>query len=170
MMSFFMAFMFAAKIDNVAQNDMKKKRILSTFTPGKSTENFIFFMKRIVLSLFILAALVITGKAQGTAAVQNDTAKTPYWVQMMQDPGANFFQTQRAFDLYWEGRPVTKGSGWKVFKRWEYMTRLRINPDGSIPSQTRIYDEMARYNSKTRSANGNWTSLGPSTIPLPGPG
>jgi PKD repeat protein len=169
MMSFFMAFMFAAKIDNVAQNDMKKKRILSTFTPGKSTENFIFFMKRIVLSLFILAALVITGKAQGTAAVQNDTAKTPYWVQMMQDPGANFFQTQRAFDLYWEGRPVTKGSGWKVFKRWEYMTRLRINPDGSIPSQTRIYDEMARYNSKTRSANGNWTSLGPSTIPLPGP-
>ncbi len=126
-------------------------------------------MKRSLLAFFVLILFAITGFSQGTAGSVNDTAVNPYWIQMMQDPDANFFQTQRAFNLYWADRPVTRGCGWKVFKRWEYMTRLRINPDGSIPSQTRIYDEMARYNRKTRSANGNWTSLGPSTIPLPGP-
>jgi PKD repeat protein len=126
-------------------------------------------MKRFLLSLLFLTVFACIGKSQGTPTVQNDTATTPYWVQMMQDPEVNFFQTQKAFNLYWENRPITKGCGWKVFKRWEYMTRLRINPDGTIPSQSRIFDEMARYNGQSRSINGNWTSLGPSTIPLPGP-
>jgi PKD repeat protein len=126
-------------------------------------------MKKGIFTLVVILVSTFSGKTQGAQVSVNDTATHPYWISMMQDPDANFFQTQRAFNLYWEGRPVTRGCGWKVFKRWEYMTRLRINPDGSIPSQTRIYDEMSRYSSQPRSTNGGWVSLGPSTIPLPGP-
>ena len=126
-------------------------------------------MKKFFFAFFVLSAFAVAGMSQGNNATVNDTSVTPYWIRMMQDPDANFYQTQRAFNLYWDDRPVTRGSGWKVFKRWEYMTRLRINTDGTIPSQTRIYDELSKYNSQPRSVNGTWTSLGPSTIPLPGP-
>jgi len=33
-----------------------------------------------------------------------DTSEYPYYVNMMQDPEADFRATQRAFEKYWEGR------------------------------------------------------------------
>lgn len=126
-------------------------------------------MRKFFLTFFVLSVFAICGNAQTENSVLADTAHFPYWIQMMRNPDMNFFQTQRAFEKYWEGRPITRGCGWKVFKRWEYMTRLHINPDGSIPSETKTYEEITRFNQNNRSSNGSWTNLGPSTIPLPGP-
>ena len=33
------------------------------------------------------------------------------WVDMMQDPNNNFYQTQNAFNDFWEGRTIEKGKG-----------------------------------------------------------
>jgi PKD repeat protein len=98
----------------------------------------------------------------------NDTAVNPYWVEMMQNEKVNFFQTQRAFETYWEGREVTKGSGFKPFKRWEYMMSQRVSPDGTRPSPDReivAYNDFLQKYGKTRNLNGDWTALGPFTVP-----
>lgn len=98
-----------------------------------------------------------------------DTASYPYWIEMMQDPSANFYATQRAFNLYWENRPVTKSSGWKVFKRWEYMMQSRVSPDGTRPAPDEVFNAFETFTDNTESVSGNWISLGPSMIPSPGP-
>lgn len=42
------------------------------------------------------------------------------WVEMMSDPNANFYETQKEFYAYWKNRKVEKEHGYKQFKRWEY--------------------------------------------------
>lgn len=120
-------------------------------------------------SLFFLAGYAFSQTSPAGTGNQRDTANYPYWIEMMQDPSANFFQTQRAFELYWQGRPVTKGCGWKVFKRWEYRMQFRVAPDGTRPAPDAVVRAMEQYQDASLSTNGNWISLGPSVIPLPGP-
>ncbi|HET7818594.1 MAG TPA: hypothetical protein VFL70_04760 [Bacteroidia bacterium] len=47
------------------------------------------------------------------------------WVQMMKDPNANFYEVQTEFNNYWKGKKITKGNGYKQFKRWEYLMQSR---------------------------------------------
>jgi len=127
-------------------------------------------MKKLFLVIAASVCFVMFGKAQVIRTnVANDTANFPYWIQMMQDPQANFFQTRRAFNLYWKDRPITKGCGWKVFKRWEYMMQSRVNPDGSLPSPSETFNAYQTYQKNAPTSNGNWVSLGPTYIPAPGP-
>ncbi|MDD2527652.1 MAG: T9SS type A sorting domain-containing protein [Lentimicrobiaceae bacterium] len=96
-----------------------------------------------------------------------DTAAFPYWIEMMKDPSANFYETQRAFNVYWEGREVTKGSGYKPFKRWEYMMQQRVSPEGIRPLAERNIRAFSEYTS-TRAPQtnaSNWQPLGPFTVP-----
>ena len=108
--------------------------------------------------------------SQTKATILPDTADYPYWVDMMQDPSVNFYDVQRAFNIYWEGREVTKGSGFKPFKRWEYMMQeSRIFPDGERIPAIHVRNEYFNYlenHSANRSPSGNWISLGPEVIPL----
>jgi PKD repeat protein len=123
--------------------------------------------KTLFTLLFLAASSFIFG--QKVPVAKNDTASFPYWVSMMQDPNANFYATQRAFNLYWANRPITKGCGWKVFKRWEWLMQSRINPDGTLPAPDAVYNAYTRMQDQSLSSSGNWISLGPATIPLPGP-
>ena len=101
--------------------------------------------------------------------IPEDAADVPYWIDMMQDPEANFFTAREAFNAYWNDRPITRGCGWKVFKRWEYWMQSRIEADGSLPDPGKTYQEYTEYQKNNRSASGDWVNLGPSLIPLPGP-
>ncbi len=125
----------------------------------------------LLFAFFMLSLLTVQGQTATDHSATADTANYPYWIEMMQDPGANFFATQRAFELYWKGRPITKGSGYKVFKRWEYMNRWRVAPDGTLPAPDAISNayHTFEHGSGNRSMSGNWISMGPSTIPAPGP-
>jgi PKD repeat protein len=126
-------------------------------------------MKKIIVLLILLLAMCKPCSVF-SQDVKMDTANYPYWIGMMQDPHANFFRTQRAFNTYWKNRKITKGCGWKVFKRWEYMMQSRVNPDGSYPEPDATFNAYAAYRSAPHSQIGNWVSLGPSHIPAPGPG
>jgi PKD repeat protein len=123
------------------------------------------------MAFMLLASMTSPGQVNFTTNPP-DTADYPYWVKMMEDPSVNFFDVQRAFNIYWEGRPIEKGSGFKPFKRWEYMTRLyQINPDGTrLPSghSYREYQEYMATHSPARSVSGDWTNLGPFNIPSKG--
>ena len=127
-------------------------------------------MTRILLLCAGLFLFVMAGISQNSNNSEAaDTANYPYWIEMMQDPDANFYQTQRAFNIYWKDRKITKGSGWKVFKRWEYMMQSRVNPDGSRPAPDATLKAYEQFEQNTRSASGAWVNFGPSQIPAPGP-
>ena len=100
-------------------------------------------MKKFFLISLGLIFISLYGTSQTSSqfpTVPADAAEYPYWIEMMQDPDANFFTTQEAFNRYWENRPITRGCGWKVFKRWEYMMRFRVAPDGTKPLPDATYN------------------------------
>ncbi len=107
--------------------------------------------------------------AQGTnASDEPDYKKYPYWIEMMQDPSVNFFDVQEAFYTYWEGREITRSSGYKPFKRWEYRMRFRVKPDGSRYAESRLWNEYKKFmaeNPAAKSPSGDWENLGPFFIP-----
>ena len=127
-------------------------------------------MKRILFSALVVIVAAFTSNAQNAGSpVPNDTANFPYWISMMQNPDANFFQTQRAFNIYWKDRKITRGCGWKVFKRWEYMMQSRVNADGSIPAPDATATAYEDFGKSAQTVSGSWINLGPSQIPAPGP-
>ncbi len=90
------------------------------------------------------------------------------WVDLMQNDTANFYDIQSSFNTYWTGRPYEKGKGFKAFKRWEYFTEQRVFPTGK-PLQKDIvatnFEKFKETYTPTRSTNGNWVTLGPTSIP-----
>lgn len=86
------------------------------------------------------------------------------WVKKMSDPNVNFYDAQREFQEYWQGKEVPKGAGWKPFKRWEYFMEPRVYPSGErfAPDQAaKAYQAYsARYERPLETA-ANWTPLGP---------
>jgi photosystem II stability/assembly factor-like uncharacterized protein len=89
------------------------------------------------------------------------------WVESMQDPNANFFETQRLFNEYFKDKEYEKGKGWKQFKRWEYFMKSRVDANGHFTHSTdayTIYKQIQQEYSTARLSQGTagrWTSLGP---------
>jgi PKD repeat protein len=118
-----------------------------------------------IVLLFILFST--TGFSQ-QSSLPADASDYPYWIEMMQDPDANYYETVEAFNLYWADRPDRKGSGYKPFKRWEYFMQFKINPDGSKrvrgEDRTEYMNYIATHNSN-REFEGDWVNLGPIHLP-----
>ena len=92
-----------------------------------------------------------------------DSSSIANWWDMMQNPHANFFETQKAFYNYFGDRNMERGSGYKQFKRWEYMMESRIFPDGTIPPPSYIWNNFKTYNSANKESfksGTNWTEIG----------
>ena len=123
-----------------------------------------------LLSILLLISLLCTQsiQAQVLSNQEIDTRNVPVWIDMMQDPTENFFTTQNAFEDYWQGKTITKGDGWKVFKRWEAFMRTRVNIDGmQFPPDYNLiqYQNMMGSNGPLASLAGTWTALGPEVLP-----
>jgi photosystem II stability/assembly factor-like uncharacterized protein len=76
---------------------------------------------------------------------------------------ANFYQIQKHFNDYWEGKKITRGSGYKPFKRWEWYWQQRVNPDGSFPPNNVLQKEWESYSATKQTADpaGDWKPIGP---------
>jgi PKD repeat protein/photosystem II stability/assembly factor-like uncharacterized protein len=119
--------------------------------------------------LLLTFAMLYQANAQNYENLTDkDFAKYPHWIEMMQDESVNFFDVQHAFEVYWKDREITKGSGWKPFKRWEYMMASRVNSDGSRPATDQNFKAwkayLDQYSEKVKDA-GNWENLGPFLVP-----
>ncbi|MCF8298148.1 MAG: T9SS type A sorting domain-containing protein [Saprospiraceae bacterium] len=92
-----------------------------------------------------------------------------HWVEMMNDPSYNFYEVQKEFNKYWEGKEIEKGKGWKQFKRWEYFMELRVDSSGRIanPSASwKVYKTIRANQAMAKSApSADWKFIGPSDIP-----
>ncbi|WP_170134764.1 T9SS type A sorting domain-containing protein [Marinirhabdus gelatinilytica] len=69
---------------------------------------------------------------------------------------------------YFEGKDKGRGSGYKQFKRWEYMATRLQNENGYVSTITENLSELQRYNQylnetsqNRQSLNDNWQEMGP---------
>ena len=100
---------------------------------------------------------------------EEDYRNYPHWFDMMLDYDVNFYETQKAFYTYWETRTPSKGTGYTVFKRWEWYWQNRINPDGTFPEPGKNYKELTKYldehpvSARMKTGTPQWIELGPKT-------
>ncbi|MFA5417038.1 MAG: PKD domain-containing protein [Bacteroidales bacterium] len=117
----------------------------------------------LLVSLFLFSQ---TGISQNSTTPTGNSL-TPKWVEMMQDPGVNFYDVQQEANLWFESHKKGKGSGYKQFKRWEYLTEQRVYPSGDRLNHPQLWDEITRFNEKypatEKSSRSNWSTLGPVT-------
>lgn len=127
----------------------------------------------ITTAIFVITMLICQGNSTAQQTIPDDTAQFPYWINMMQDPGVNFFEVRRAFNTYWKDRPIVRSNGWKQFKRWEYKMQLRVKKDGTRPDPADNYKAYKSYfnnHIKNKAGNGSWVELGPVMVPDGGNG
>lgn len=81
--------------------------------------------------------------------------------QVKEKPNLNEIRKQFADSR--KDRPVTKGSGYNPFKRWEWYWEPRVNPDGNFPPNNVLSKEWERWSAENATDNtyGNWTPMGP---------
>ncbi len=125
-----------------------------------------------ILSILFLSIFFGTYTSQAQNINNIDPENNPIWIDMMQDPTANFFATQSAFEDYWRGRTRTKGDGWKVFKRWEAYMETRVSADGVKPLPNSVLQQYQQMmaSGPLASSTGTWTNTGPIALPTNGTG
>lgn len=103
------------------------------------------------------------------------------WVDMMQDPNANYYTIKKEFEEYWKNRPYERAKGFKQFKRWANFVEPRVYPSGNLQyaSRSKAYEELQKFLSENPVAKqlataapsattANWVPLGPFGSPTNG--
>lgn len=117
-------------------------------------------MKRIITYAILLIFVFQTSFSQESS--------TRNWREMMKDPNVNFYELQKAFYKDWEGKEIGKGQGYKQFKRYEAFMLPRVYPTGYLPAEAITAELSNLFSSSRSSAAGNWTAMGPTTVPTNG--
>jgi photosystem II stability/assembly factor-like uncharacterized protein len=104
------------------------------------------------------------------------------WQDLMHNKDANFNEIKKDFELYYNlnvsnSKKLPKGRGVKQFKRWEYYWENRVDENGNFPSEGNVLEEITKYrtshsnvNNKYASGSGNWSIVGPISLPSNGTG
>ena len=95
------------------------------------------------------------------------TSAQHLWVEGMYNSDINFYQTQKAFNEYWENRTIEKGKGWKQFKRWESFMEPRVYPDGKFQNTLMsVYETEKIQHRSSLQDIASWEAVGPTNVPL----
>jgi len=115
-------------------------------------------MKKCCIFSLILFCVVIFTYGQ-------DHEPTPKFVKMMKDPKVNFYDVQKEFRNYFKNRDKGRGTGWKIFKRWEYLMESRLFPTGERTNLVNLWEEAQKFNENVSGESPpTWTELGPNTF------
>ncbi len=65
----------------------------------------------------------------------------------------------------YESKPIQKGQGYSVYKRWDNYWRARVGENGTMPAQGHIFEEWSKMQQRKNTErgnndSGNWVSLG----------
>lgn len=121
------------------------------------------FYHNIIKFIILLPIVVIT-----------ESIYAQKWVEMMKDPGENFYDVQKEFYKYWNGRTDTKGNGWVQFKRWESFMMPRVYPSGNRLNSAEIWNKYQSYRKLKGSSiakqsasqyGPDWKIMGPTIWP-----
>ena len=106
-------------------------------------------MKNILLFLFLVICTALFSQE---------------WVELKNDPSANFYDIQDAFYEEWQGKEYEKGKGWKQFKRWEWYMEPRVFPTGNRIQTQKAFEERSAFEAEFGTSmlkSTGWSPLGP---------
>lgn len=90
------------------------------------------------------------------------------YLQMIDDGSYSFSEIVINAERYFTDKDKGRGSGYKQFKRWEYMAERLMNAEGYLTSEADKVTELERYNAYLNETAGsrqqlldNWTEMGP---------
>ena len=96
------------------------------------------------------------------------TVSAQEYLQMIDDGSYSVAEIVESAETYFSDKDKGRGSGYKPFKRWEYMANRQKNDAGYLTPISEKLAELERYNaylnetSETRAVlNDNWEELGP---------
>ncbi|MBU2019002.1 MAG: PKD domain-containing protein [Bacteroidetes bacterium] len=96
------------------------------------------------------------------------------WVELMDDSSATFTEIRNAFENEWSGKEITKGQGYKQFKRFEHFAAPRIYPSDKTSILSTTYFEYLNFINQKKSIKAKtanvWREVGPNTVPTNGGG
>lgn len=85
----------------------------------------------------------------------------------------DFKTVQERMEKYFEGRDKGQGSGYKQWKRWEYLNSRRLSPDGKVINwAAKNWEEYHKYMAENQNSDagdfdansGYWSNLGPTSF------
>jgi PKD repeat protein/photosystem II stability/assembly factor-like uncharacterized protein len=130
-------------------------------------------MKNRALYTFLILYLILNSGlfAQEERFSDLEMRENPVWFTLMQEPNPNFFEVERAYNLYFENRGKVRGSNYKQFERWAWRVRGDVLPDGSLRSPERVINSFNRYHNSSHSRGpssnaGEWVEVGPKVYPI----
>lgn len=108
-----------------------------------------------------LSSVSIIGFAQFDAPWEKDAG-----LETSRRKVKTFQESQQEFYEYWKDKdPNVKGSGYKIFKRWEDYWSTRLLDDGTVPSSAKYWEEYEKMQATFRTAramdNSLWKNIGP---------
>lgn len=89
------------------------------------------------------------------------------WYDYMEDESLNYYEAVEKIEAYFKDRDKGKGSGYKQFKRWEYLMASHIDEKGnriSAEQEYKSYLEFMRQSegrAEARTTASAWVELGP---------
>ena len=106
-------------------------------------------MKRLIFTIF------------WTLLALNVNSQNADWVDLMNDPDANFYTIKQSFDSYWQGKEIEKGKGYKQFMRWANFWEPRVYPEGNFPNMGILAEQYEQMQANEEVNLGLWKPLGP---------
>lgn len=110
------------------------------------------FLKIAGIQLFLLLSLQLTAQRNVD--------------EILRDPSNNYFTIKQKADSFF-ARVGTEGTGYKQFKRWEFLVRNNVDQTGALPdfealNKVAYNDFLSRYgrNEFTEAGVANWIALG----------
>ncbi len=122
-------------------------------------------MKKTIQNISILAILVLSlsfGISKNIDAQQIGESGTGYPFAIWMEPNTDDFASiQQQAEAWFEGKDKDRGSGYKQWKRWEYINQNRLTSDGKITNYAaRNWDAFMEIGGGAeRTTNGNWFFL-----------
>jgi hypothetical protein len=124
-------------------------------------------MKRYIIHFIMIAAFLFAGNVRGQDA---DTDFQHLWRNVA--PGTKLADLQKQAEEYFAGKDQGRGSGYKQWKRWEFIMENRLMPDGTIPNTAAMnwnaYNELISSGMTSgygdpESTYGYWNFLAPTS-------
>ena len=90
------------------------------------------------------------------------------YLELMNQDRVNFYEVQREAEEYFQNMDHGKGSGYKQYKRWEYLKRKEVDDQGFLISDKQVWNEVQAFKANTlaqgrMTLGGDWKTLGPSS-------
>ncbi|NND62091.1 MAG: hypothetical protein HKN48_02735 [Flavobacteriaceae bacterium] len=99
-----------------------------------------------------------------------NSVRAQEYLQMIDEGTYSVAEIVENAENYFADKDKGRGSGYKQFKRWEYMANRLMNEDGYLVSFSERLNELENFNaylnetsSERASLNDNWVELGPTS-------